>query len=92
MTDQKKILRHDTIEDLRSRIGGCFGSSDGIFAGHPEDEKRAKELREIAFNNNITLGEITEITLGYLHGKGFICEHIKEQLNKVTQMFSEKIQ
>lgn len=92
MTDQEKITRHDTLEVLRTRIGGCFGTADGIFAGHPNDEERAKELRKIALDNKITLREIREITLGYLHGRGYIGDHIKEQLEKVTEMFGKKLQ
>lgn len=92
MTDQEKIMRHDTLEVLRTRIGGCFGTADGIFAGHPNDEERAKELRKMALDNKITLREIREITLGYLHGRGYIGDHIKEQLEKVTEMFGKKIQ
>lgn len=91
MTDKVKIMRHDTLETLRQRIGGCFGSADGIFAGHPLDEKRAKELRKLAFDNKITLIEIQEIALGYLHGKGYICEHIKKEIGKVTKFFAKKI-
>lgn len=92
MTDQEKIMRHDTLELLRTRIGGCFGTADGIFAGHHNDEERAKELRKIAFDNKITLREIREITLGYLHGRGYFGEHIKEQLEEVTEMFGKKLQ
>lgn len=92
MTDQEKILRHDTLEELRTRIGGCFGTADGIFAGHPSDEKRAKELRKKALANKITLREIREITLGYLYGRGYISDHIEEQLEKVTKMFGKKLQ
>lgn len=92
MTDQEKIMRHDTLEVLRTRIGGCFGTADGIFAGHSNDEERAKELRKMALDNKITLREIREITLGYLHGRGYIGDHIKEQLEKVTEMFGKKIQ
>jgi hypothetical protein len=92
MTDKEKIIRHDTLETLRERIGGCFGTADGIFAGHPCDEERAKELRKLAFENNITLDEIRELSLGYLHGRGYVGEHIKEQLDNVTKMFGKKIQ
>ena len=92
MTDQEKIMRHDTLEVLRTRIGGCFGTADGIFARHPNDEERAKELRKIAFDNKITLREIREIALGYLHGRGYFGEHIKEQLETVTEMFGKKLQ
>lgn len=92
MTDQEKIMRHDTLEVLRTRIGGCFGTADGIFAGYPNDEERAKELRQMALDNKITLREIREITLGYMHGRNYIGDHIKEQLEKVTQMFGKKLQ
>jgi len=91
MTDKEKISRHDTMEILRQRIGGCFGTADGIFAGHPNDEERAKELRKLAFDNHITLQEICELTLGYLHGRGYHGDHIKEQLTEVTKMFGKKI-
>lgn len=92
MTDQEKIMRHDTLEVLRTRISGCFGTADGIFAGHSNDEDRAKELLKMALDNKITIREIREITLGYLHSQSYIGDHIKEQLEKVTQMFGEKIQ
>lgn len=92
MTDQEKIIRHDTLEILRLRIRGCFGTADGIFAGHPSDEEAAKELRKIAFNNKIKLVEIQELVLGYLFERGYVGPHIKEQLNKVTQFFAKKIQ
>lgn len=44
MTNQEKIDKLDTLETIRTRIGGCFGSADKLFAGHPNDEKRAKEM------------------------------------------------
>ncbi len=92
MTEKEKILRHDTLEVLRTRIGVCFGVADGIFAGHPSDEQRAKELRKMASDNKITLREIREISLGYLHGRGYVWDHIKKQIEKVTEMFEKKIQ
>ena len=47
---------------------------------------------KLAFDNKITLQEIRELTLGYLHGRGYYGDHIKEQLNEVTKMFGKKIQ
>lgn len=91
MTNEEKIIRHDTLEILRQRIGGSFGSEDGIFAGHPSDKERAKEFRKLAFDKGITLIEIREITLGYLYKKNYIAEHIKEQIDKVTIYFAKKI-
>ena len=92
MTEQEKINRHDTLEILRTRMGGCFGTADGIFAGHPSDEERAKELRKLACDNNISLQEIREITLGYLHGREYVGPHITKQLEEVSKMFGKKIQ
>ncbi|MDZ7775280.1 MAG: hypothetical protein U5L09_06530 [Bacteroidales bacterium] len=91
MTNEEKINRHDILEVLRQRIGGCFGTEDGIFAGHTNDEDRAKELRKMALDNKITLQEIRELTLGYLHGRNYYGDHIKEQLEEVTKMFGKKI-
>lgn len=85
-------MRHDILEVLRTRIGGCFGTTDGIFAGHPSDEERAKELRKLALDNKITLCEIIEITLGYLHVRGYNGDHIKIQIGKATKMFEKKLQ
>lgn len=92
MTDKEKINRHDTLQVLRERIGGSFGSADGIFAGHPNDEDRAKEFRKMAENNKISLDEIMDINLGYLYRKGFHIDHIKEQMNSIYKFYSKKLQ
>lgn len=92
MTEQEKITRHDTIDEIRTRIGGCFGTVDGIFAGHSSDEGRAKELRKLAHSSKLTLQEVREIALAYLFGKGYIPEHISEQMDKVTKFFAKKLQ
>ena len=91
MTDQEKIMHYENIEFLRPRIGGCFGAADRIFAGHPADESRAKELRKLAADNQISLAEIQELALGYLYREGVLAEHIKKQTEKVTTFFSKKL-
>lgn len=35
------------VKTWESHVPGCFGGSDHIFAGHPAEEKRAKELRNV---------------------------------------------
>ena len=92
MTDKEKIMRHDALETLRQRIGNCFGSVDGLFAEHPDDMLKARELRQIAYKNKITLQEIIEMTFGFLYGCNYPDNHIKEQLIKVKEMFQKKIQ
>jgi len=88
MTDQEKIRRHDALQNLRKSIGGCFGSSDGIFAAHANDESRAKALKEIAIENGIETSELRGIALIYLFNQGFPSEHIKKQLEKVELFFT----
>ena len=92
MTDKEKILRHDTLITLRTRIKGCFGSEDGIFAGHTMDSGRAKELRKLALQDQITLTEISELALAYLFDNASDITHITQQLEKVKHFFGEKIQ
>jgi hypothetical protein len=91
MTDIEKIKRHDALQSLRQRIGGCFGASNGIFAGHSLDENKAKELRKLASEKSILLIEILEITLGYLYGKEYNGDHINTQIKNVEFFFGKKI-
>lgn len=91
MTDKEKINRHDILADLRTRIGSCFGDSDGEFESHELDENRAKELQNLAIKNNITCNEFLEITLGYLFDKNYSGNHIKTQAEKVKKFFEAQI-
>ena len=87
MTDQEKINRRDTLELLRQQIGGCFGRVDKLFARHPLDEERAKNLCVIALENKITLQEINEIILEYLHEQLSNSEHINSEFEEAKKMF-----
>jgi deoxyribodipyrimidine photolyase-like uncharacterized protein len=91
MVDQEKIEKYDTLETLRSQIEGCFGSEDKIFASHPLDEDRAKELRKLAKKNGISLSEVQDIVAGFLYRSGFFAEHLKEQTRKATEFFAKKL-
>ena len=91
MTDKEKIEKVDIIETLRTRIGGCFGDQDKIFASHTLDEGRAKELRKIAADNGISLNEMQDIIAGYLYRSGFVAEHVKEQTKKASDFFAKKL-
>ena len=41
------------VKTWESHVPGCFGGSDHIFAGHPAEEKRAKELRKVCSEQRI---------------------------------------
>ena len=91
MTDKEKIEKADALETLRTRIGGCFGDQDKIFASHTLDEGRAKELRKIAADNGISLNEMQDIIAGYLYRSGFFAEHVKDQTKKASDFFAKKL-
>lgn len=91
MIEKEKIARIDTLDVLRTRIGGCFGDQDKIFAGHSNDEGRAKELRKIAEKGGVSLAEMEDIVAGYLFRSGIYAEHVKEQTKKASTFFGKKL-
>lgn len=86
MSDKIRI-----IQRIERRIGGCFGSADGIFAGHPNDENHAKELRELAYTNGLSLGQVVEIANTYMQEKGYHSDHRYEQINEIRRFFGKKL-
>ena len=91
MTDKKRLDRLDALEEINNRIGECFGGADKFFGEHDCDKERAKELRKIAFKNEITLAEIQTSVSGYLYRAGCIEEHCKKQTDKATKFFGSKL-
>jgi len=91
MDDKKRLEKLNTLEEINRRIGGCFGDADKIFAGHASDEERAKEIRKLAYKNEISLSEIQNIISGHLFRTGFYAEHCKEQTEKATKFFGTKL-
>lgn len=91
MNDTEKIKKLKTLDLLLERIDGCFGDQDKIFAGHPLDEKRAKELRKEAHENSVSLKEMQNIVAGYLVRSGFYAEHVIKQTKKATAFFAKKL-
>ncbi|WP_332737602.1 hypothetical protein [Flavihumibacter sp.] len=91
MSDEQKVKYLNTLEKLRQSIGGCFGSEDGIFAGHPADEERAKVIRKDAEGIGVRLVEMQELVLGYLYRRQYQAEHIKTQTDAATKFFEKKL-
>lgn len=67
---------------MEKLIYGCFGESDLIFAGHPNDENRAFNLLTYCRENEIGWSKTQEALEKYLIAKGASDAHIKEQLQK----------
>lgn len=92
MTNEEKIMRHDALELIRQKIGPCFGYMDILFANHPSDKNHAEWIRDIAYNNKITLVEIKEILFGYLLIRQRIAfETVEREIPKFEAFFAEKL-
>ena len=84
-------LKEEALDYVKQKMGACFGSEDGIFAGHPFDEGRAKELRKFASDKGLTLEEVIKISLAYMQNKKYIREHIDEQMVDIKKFFAKKL-
>jgi threonine synthase len=84
-------LKAEAIDYVKQKIAGCFGSDDGIFAGHQTDEDRAKELRQFAANKGLSLDEVSAVAMDYMQQKGYIKDHIDEQMPEIRKFFKKKI-
>lgn len=52
------MSRIDAVDQIKKRIRGCFGHVDLKFALHPSDQARARELKKIARENNLSKYDI----------------------------------
>jgi len=75
---------------MREKIPGCFGDQDKIFAGHPLDEGRAKELRTYCTQNGIDVDLVVEAAVGHMLRNGTRhMPHLVEQMDKVRSFFNK---
>ena len=86
-----KKKEKEVIQEFSTKISSCFGDQDKIFAGHPNDEKRAKELRKEAFEKAISLDEIMLLVEEFQSTTKSSEEHKKTQYNKAKIFFYEKL-
>lgn len=57
------------VKTWESHVPGCFGGSDHIFAGHPAEEKRAKELRKVCSEQRIPMDDVAKAIEHFLKSK-----------------------
>ncbi len=86
-----KSIKYDIITQLSNEIGGCFGNADRDFAMHPMDVQRAKELRKLAVDNDISLKEVQNIICGHIYRYNLKPEYEKEQRDKAVKFFASKL-
>jgi len=79
--------REEALEIIQEGLAGCFGHADQIFAGHPYDEKRAKGIRKVAKDNNISSEEVMKLVDAYLEKTGFPSDHCEEQTRRANKFF-----
>ncbi|ONF47785.1 hypothetical protein [Methylobacterium radiotolerans] len=68
-------------------VRGCFGETDLIFAGHPNDEERAfqwlADLRKRSVGWKAARAQVVE----YLESRGASASHVQQQTEKVRRLF-----
>jgi len=70
----------------KNKISTCFGDVDKKFAGHPSDEKAARELLDSAFKENIGWQEFLDGIESWLKDQGLSKEKIKQEMDKVKNL------
>lgn len=70
------------VKTWESHVPGCFGSSDHIFAGHPAEEKRAKELRKVCSEQRIAMADVARAIEHFLKSKKVGDARIQEQVER----------
>lgn len=82
------------MDDLQAQIDGCFGFGGLYFASHPNDEKRAKELRKKLVQQGVSWAELEQAIRAYL-GEGVDPVHkqaVEEQIRKVRKFFEPSLE
>lgn len=77
----------DAYELLEKTIGACFGSADGIFAGHPSDQKVADEKKQLIMGNALYKERVQKIVEKYLYEQGYAGAHLIEQATAAMDFF-----
>ena len=73
------------VKTWESHVPGCFGGSDHIFAGHPAEEKRAKELRKVCSEQRIPMDDVAKAIEHFLKSKKVGDALIQEQVERARK-------
>lgn len=73
--------------DMANLAINCFGESDKVFAGHPTEEKKARELRKLVKSGEVSAYEVSLVAFGLLAYCGCTQDHIREQMSKWLKYF-----
>lgn len=74
------------MKTWKDQVPGCFGCSDLKFAGHPADEKRAREMLKAAIDQKATLADIVAEATKFLGSKNASKTHIQREIKKIRTL------
>ncbi|RYZ26590.1 MAG: hypothetical protein EOO10_15145 [Chitinophagaceae bacterium] len=77
------------LKEIQTRIGGCFGTADKIFASHALDEERAKKIRSLALKHQLPLKDVVAAANDWLVAQECTKEHTDEQMVEVREFFGK---
>lgn len=67
---------------MTQSVEGCFGETDLVFAGHPNDEDRAFKLLTDCRKNGIGWAKVEADLREHLASEGAADTHIDQQIKK----------
>jgi len=65
--------------------------ADAIFAGHPRDEDRAKQLLKMLRAQHVPWQDVEKEFRKYLVDRGCLQSHVDEQMEKVRQKMQAQL-
>ena len=71
---------------FKDKIPGCFGVMDKVFAGHPLDRGRAREMLIQALRETESWGDIENAIRDYLTNEDCPTAHIDNQIQRVQDL------
>lgn len=72
--------------EWKNKLPACFGDIDKIFAGHAQDEKRAKTMMRSAFDSGATIDDLLSAIREHLAANGASKTHIDAQLDRARAL------
>ena len=82
---ERRFEKSQKVKTWESHVPGCFGGSDHIFAGHPAEEKRAKELRKVCSEQRIPMDDVAKAIEHFLKSKKVGDALIQEQVERARK-------
>ena len=73
------------MTEWQSRVPGCFGTEDAVFAGHPNEEKRALKLLKSLFKQQVPWQDVKREFRKHLANRRCSQPHVDKQMKRVRR-------